>query len=93
VKYSKAKPAADGAKRVDIAIPSFGYKNHIGIDRRHRLIRRWRVTDAARYDGAVLPELLDTANTASRVWADTACRSEKNEAHLARCGFKSEIHR
>jgi IS5 family transposase len=93
VKYSKAKPAADGAKRVDIAIPSFGYKNHIGIDRRHRLIRRWRVTNAARYDGAVLPELLDTANAASRVWADTAYRSEKNEAHLARCGFRSEIHR
>jgi IS5 family transposase len=32
-------------------------------------------------------------NTASRVWADTAYRSQKNEAHLARHGFKSEIHR
>jgi hypothetical protein len=27
VKHSKARPAADGAKRVDIAIPMFGYKN------------------------------------------------------------------
>ena len=26
VKYSKATPAADGAKRVDIAVPMFGYK-------------------------------------------------------------------
>jgi len=93
VKYSKAKPAAGGTKRVDIAIPSFGYKNHIGIDRQHRLIRSWTVTDAARYDGAVLPDLLDATNTASKVWADTAYRSEKNEAHLARCGFRSEIHR
>src|ERR671917_2674854 len=41
VKYSKAKPSADGAKRVDIAIPMFGYKNHVGIDRRHGLIRTW----------------------------------------------------
>ena len=37
VKYSKAKPSEDGAKRVDLAIPAFGYKNHIGIDRAHGL--------------------------------------------------------
>ena len=36
---SKAKPAEDGSKRVDIAVPSFGYKNHLGIDRRHEVIR------------------------------------------------------
>jgi transposase, IS5 family len=53
VKYTKAKPSEDGALRVDLAIPAFGYKNHIGIDRRHGLIRRWRVTDAARHDGAL----------------------------------------
>lgn len=93
VKYSKAKPAADGAKRVDIAVPAFGYKNHISIDRHHRLIRSWTVSNAARHDGALLPDILDKANTGSRIWADTAYRSEKNEAHLVRNGFKSEIHR
>ena len=46
VKYSKAKPSQDGAKRVDLAIPAFGYKNHIGIDRAHGLIRTWAATDA-----------------------------------------------
>jgi hypothetical protein len=70
--YSKAKPSADGAKLVDIAIPMFGYKNHVGIDRRHGLIRTWTATDAARHDGAQLPGLLDKANTGSGVWADTA---------------------
>jgi IS5 family transposase len=93
VKYSKAKPAADGAKRVDIAVPMFGYKNHIGIDRRHGLIRTWTATDAARHDGAQLPGLLDRVNTASGVWADTAYRSAKNEAHLREGGFASRIHR
>ncbi len=93
VKYSKAKPSADGAKRVDIAIPMFGYKNHVGIDRRHGLIRTWTATDAARHDGAELPRLLDKANTASAVWADTAYRSAKNEDHLAEAGFISRIHR
>jgi hypothetical protein len=74
--------------RVDLAVPAFGYKNHIGIDhvgidRRHRLIRRWRVTDAARHDGALLSELIDRNNTAGDVWADTAYRSQANEALLA----------
>ena len=46
--------------------------------RRHRLIRRWAVTDAARHDGASLPELIDKDNTAGDVWADTAYRSAAN---------------
>ena len=93
VKWSKAKPAEDGSARVDIAVPAFGYKNHIGIDRRHGLIRTWTVTDAARHDGALLPALLDKTNTASDVWADTSYRSQANERHLADHGLRSRIHR
>lgn len=58
--------SADGAKRVDIANPLFGYKNHLGIDRRHGLIRIWSATDAARHDGRQLASLLDRTNTGSR---------------------------
>jgi IS5 family transposase len=93
VKWSKAKPAEDGSARVDIAVPVFGYKDHIGIDRRHGLIRSWRVTDAAQYDGALLPGLIDRTNTASEVWADTSYRSRANERHLADHGLRSRIHR
>ena len=93
VKYTKAKPSADGAPRVDLAVPAFGYNNHIGIDRRHRLIRRWTVTDAARHDGALLPELIDRHNTAGEVWADTAYRSKANERFLASRLLRSQIHR
>src|SRR4051795_12446631 len=31
VKWSKGKPADDGSPRMDLAIPGFGYKNHLGI--------------------------------------------------------------
>jgi IS5 family transposase len=93
VKYTKAKPSEAGLPRVDLAIPAFGYKNHIGIDRRHRLIRRWTVTDAARHDGALLPEVIDTSNTAGDVWADTAYRSKANETFLASRMLRSQIHR
>jgi transposase, IS5 family len=75
VRFSKAKPTADGTPLVDIAIPTFGYKAHISIDRRHGVIRRRIVTDAAAHDGARLREgLIDPNNTASDVWADTAYR-------------------
>ena len=33
VKYSKAKVRADGSKPIDIAIPVYGYKSHVSIDR------------------------------------------------------------
>lgn len=95
VKFSKARERADGTKpAVDIAIPTFGYQNHISVDRRHGLIRRWLATDAAAYEGARLREgLLDRGNTASTVWADTAYRSKANEAFLEAQGFISRIHR
>lgn len=93
VKWSKAKPADDGSPRVDLAVPAFGYKTHLGIDRRHGLIRTWLVTDAARHDGAQLPALVSKANTAGDVWADTAYRSKANEAYLAENAMRSQIHR
>ena len=96
VKCTKAK-VTDGAdpkafKPVDLAIPMFGYKNLIGIDRAHGLIRTWDASAANAHDGARLPALISPGNTASGVWADTAYRSKKNEAFLAKGMFTSNIH-
>jgi transposase, IS5 family len=85
VKTTKAKPREGGTPMVDLAIPEFGYQNHISADRRHRLIRRWLITDAAAHAGARLADLLDPGNTASGVWADAGYRSKKN-AELLRNG-------
>jgi IS5 family transposase len=95
VKFSKAKAPKEGEKaQVDIAIPVFGYKTHVGIDREHGLIRTWLVTDASAHDGARLREgLIDPANTASPVWADTAYRSLANERFLESLGRVSRVHR
>ena len=95
VKFTKAKPRADGTlPAVDLAIPAFGYRNHVSIDRRFGLIRKWLSTDAAAYEGRQLRDgLLDKRNTASAVWADTAYRSAANEGFMARNGFVSRIHR
>jgi transposase, IS5 family len=90
----RATAAGDVHKRQpEIAVPVFGYKNHIGIDREHGLLRRYVVTHAARYDGSQLGAVLDRDNTASEVWADTAYRSAANLALLDRRGLKPQFQR
>jgi transposase, IS5 family len=80
-------------RQPEIAVPMFGYKNHIGVDREHGLLRLYVVTHAARYDRSQLGAVLDRDNTASDVWADTAYRSAANLALLDRRGLKPQFQR
>jgi transposase, IS5 family len=94
-----AKPAMKRQKDLDARWTQknghayYGYKNHVCVDRRHKLVRRYTVTNAARHDSQEMEAVLDKANTASDVWADGAYRSAESEARLAAQGFKSRIHR
>jgi len=96
IKRGKKTPPPDSAPRqapTQIAVPAFGYKNHIGIDRAHGFIRRFTVTHAARHDGSQLGSVLDPANTASDVWADTAYRSRANMALIDKRGLTAQFQR
>lgn len=62
------------------------------MDKRYGFVRKFHTTDAGRYDGKLLLQLLDKGNTASLVWGDTAYRSEENEKLLADKGFVSKLH-
>jgi IS5 family transposase len=97
LKFAKAKPTPDGQggiqPGIDIAIPSFGYKSSVSICRTFGFIRKCKVIDGARFDGRVLCDVVTSDNTASDVWADTAYRSQANEAWLKRQSRVSRIHR
>ena len=71
----------------------YGYKNHVNVDRRHKLVRRYQVSDAATHDSKVLDDILDGDNTALGVWADSAYRSAEIETALKEKGLRSRIHR
>jgi transposase, IS5 family len=71
----------------------FGYKNHVNADAKHKLIRRYEVTDAAVHDSQALDALLSKDNTSTDVFADSAYRSAESEAKLKAGGFTSRIHR
>ena len=76
-----------------IAVPVFGYKTHISIDRRFGFIRESAVTSASAADGRQLKRLMSLENTGSEVWADSAYRSQSNEKWLAGRMLTSRIHR
>ncbi|GJL70387.1 MAG: IS5 family transposase ISMac22 [Nitrospirales bacterium] len=71
----------------------YGYKNHVNVDKKHKLIRQYTVTDAAVHDSQVLAEVLLPAEAGCDVWADSAYRSDAIEAHLKATGLRSKIHR
>lgn len=89
----KIRYRPDGTALPQIALPVFGYKTHIGIDRRFGFIRTSMVTSASAPDGRQLRHLIDKSNTASYVWADTAYRSQSNEKWLDDNMISSCIHR
>jgi IS5 family transposase len=96
LKRGRRRPAEGRSSRrtqTELVIPVFGYKNHLGIDRRHGFIRSFTVTAAATHDGRQLGRLLDPDNTARGVWADTAYRSAANVALLARRGLVPQFQR
>ena len=90
VKYSKSKGSEN---LVDIAIPFFGYKNHISTDICYEFIRNTYVTNASCYDGKVLKQILDKNNTTRLIWGDPAYRSAENGQFLGEHGFQSQLHR
>lgn len=88
------KPAKQAQKDVDArwtqknGINYYGYKNHISVDRAHKFIRRWAVTDAAVHDSQMLDAVLDDTNPSGDVWADSAYRSAQNEARLREWNYR-----
>jgi IS5 family transposase len=71
----------------------YGYKNHISVDAKHKLIRHYVVTNAAVHDSQVFEELLDPGNTNREVWADSAYRSQEALERLEASGYREHLQR
>jgi len=70
----------------------YGYKNHVNVDVRHKLIRRYQVSAASVHDSQKLEALLDPHNTRKTVWADSAYRSQESDALLKKRAIQNRIH-
>ncbi len=71
----------------------FGYKNHVSVDVRHKLIRDYAVTTASVHDSNVFEELIDKSNSSRDLYADSAYRSEERVKELKENGYREHIQR
>ncbi len=71
----------------------YGYKTHVSVDRKTKLVIEERSTAANVHDSQVFDELLGKPRKRGRnVWADSAYRSTEQEQGLKRRGFCSHVH-
>jgi len=68
----------------------YGYKNHVGIDKRYKIIRKYCVTAASTHDGTMLQDLLDPSNSNGEVYADSAYYAAGAELPE---GYRNRINR
>jgi transposase, IS5 family len=71
----------------------YGYKNHIDVDVKHKLIRSYEVTTASVHDSQVFEGLLDEDNSSRDVWADSAYRSEEKLRELKQRKYREHLQR
>jgi transposase, IS5 family len=71
----------------------FGYKLHASIDKRHKLVRKVIITNAAVSDSVVFEDLLDPNNTSRDVYADRGYPSAEREATMTAAGWRVQIQR
>ncbi|HJX30436.1 MAG TPA: IS5 family transposase [Thermodesulfobacteriota bacterium] len=68
----------------------YGYKNHINVDVKHKLVRAYSVTDA---DSNAFDDLLEENNRSADVYADSAYRSKESIGLLEKRGFRERLQR
>jgi IS5 family transposase len=88
----KAHKDTDACWTKKNGVAFYGYKNHVNIDRKHKIIRQYKVTNASVHDSQELDSILDPAHDSQDIWADSAYRSEEQEARLKEKGYTSNIH-
>jgi IS5 family transposase len=71
----------------------YGYKNHLNVDAKNKLIRGYAVTAANVHDSQVFEDLLDTDNTGKMVYADSAYRSDQIDKVLKEKRLHNRINR
>lgn len=70
-----------------------GYKNHIQVDAKHKIIRKQITTTASVHDSQKFADVVaDSGNSGADVFADSAYRSAESEKMLAEKKLISQVH-
>jgi transposase, IS5 family len=67
----------------------FGYKNHISVDQKTKVISTYTVTPSSTHDSQVIKELINEEDAV--LYADSAYKSEEIEDYLKQNNIKSKV--
>lgn len=70
----------------------YGYKNHVKVCRKSKLISGYIVTDASVHDSQVVEELLDKSDSHHELFADSAYSGEQIARLLEKKKIRNRIH-
>ena len=70
----------------------FGYKNHIKIDSKSKLITKFEVTDASVHDSQVIENLLDEKDKGEEFYGDSAYIGQKQEQIIKDKEVVNRVH-
>lgn len=68
----------------------YGYKNHVKVDKKTKLIQRFTITDASVHDSQTLADIINEGD--KELYADSAYKSEAIDKELASKNIKNQIH-
>jgi IS5 family transposase len=69
----------------------YGYKNHVKVDSKSKIITGYLVTDASVHDSQVLDNLLDSKDEGQPLWADSAYTGENQEQTIEDKKMTNEV--
>lgn len=89
----KAHKDTDARWRKKGGVSHYGYKNHVNVDNKLKLISAYSSTDASVHDSQELQTVLRSADEGgASVHADSAYRSEQSHEQLKASGHDNQIH-
>jgi IS5 family transposase len=74
-------------------VSHYGYKNHVNVDQKLKIITQWTSTDASVHDSQEFATVLRSPEEGGvQVSADSAYRSDETQRLLTKGGYNSRIH-
>ena len=70
----------------------YGYKNHIKVCRKTKMITKYKVTDASVHDSQAIEELLDKSDRNHELYADSAYSGDPIKEILNKKKIRNRIH-
>ena len=70
----------------------YGYKDHVKVDKKSKLILGYEVTDASVHDSQPLKDLLNKKDKDQPLYADSAYTGEEQEKVIEKAGMINQVH-